>query len=506
MKRNTPLLWCLLLAWGHLAGAALAEPGDALRQAGPAEPLSLWYREPARRWVEALPVGNGRIGAMVFGGVNLERLQVNEGTLWAGSPYDPVNPDASQALPEVRQLIFAGNYKEADRLVGAKVMAKPLRQMPYETLGDLTLSFPEPITASNYRRELNLDTAVATVTFTANGIRFVREVFASPADQVIAIRLSSDHKSAISFTATFASPQQASVATSAGPTLWLRGMNGQADGIKGGLKFQSAVRVLAEGGKTSSTTNSISIQQANSVVLLVAAATSYKSFEDTTGDPGLAVEQRLASAARKNFKGLMAAHIREHQRLFRRVKLDLGTSDAARLPTNERIAGFAEGKDPQLAELYFQFGRYLLISSSRPGGQPAALQGIWNESMNPPWGGKYTINSNTEMNYWPAESCNLAECVEPLIGMVQDLAKTGARTAREMYGARGWVVHHNTDLWRASAPIDGPGWGMWPCGGAWLCLHVWDHYLYSQDREYLASVYPLLKGASEFFLDTLVEE
>jgi alpha-L-fucosidase 2 len=486
--------------------AGLAEPQINGQSPPASQPLSLWYREPAREWVEALPIGNGRLGAMVFGGVNQERLQLNEDTLWAGGPYDPVNPEAAAAIPKARQLIFDGKFKEADRLIGAKVMAKPLSQMPYETLGDVLLTFPEASAVTDYRRELNLDTAVATVSYGANGAKFTREVFSSPVDQVIVVRLSADRKRAVSFRVGVKSPQQARVAISAPDTLILSGKNGEAAGIAGGLRFQARVRVLATGGKTIALADGISIEDADSALILIAAATSYKNFNDVSGDPVTTVEQQLKAACRKSFRELLSSHVMEHRRLFRRVHLDLGTSDAMKLPTNERIQHFSEGTDPQFATLYFQFGRYLLISSSRPGSQTAGLQGIWNESMSPPWGGKYTININTEMNYWPAEACNLPECVEPLIGMVKDLAQTGARTAKTMYGARGWVTHHNTDLWRATAPIDGPAWGMWPSGGAWLCLHLWEHYQFSGNTNYLAEIYPVLKGSAEFFLDTLVEE
>jgi alpha-L-fucosidase 2 len=470
------------------------------------EPLSLWYREPARAWVEALPIGNGRLGAMIFGGVNQERLQLNEDTLWAGGPYDPVNLEAAGALPEARQLIFAGKFKEADRLISAKIMAKPLRQMPYETVGNLLLSFPEVNSATNYRRDLNLNTAVATVSYSANGVKFTREMFASPVDQVIVMRLSADRKGAISFNAEMTSPQQSRVEVLAKYTLDVRGVNGDAEGIKGALRFEAGLRVLSSGGETSSTTNTLSVRNADSAVLILAAATSYKSFREVSGDPGAIVERQISAACEKGVTKLLEDHIAEHQRLFRRVRLDLGMTEAMKLPTNERIKNFSSGNDPQLASLYFQYGRYLLISCSRPGAQAAALQGIWNDSMTPPWGGKYTININTEMNYWPAEPCNLAECVDPLVSMVKDLAQTGAHAAKAMYRARGWVTHHNTDLWRASAPIDGPAWGMWPSGGAWLCLHLWDHFEFSGDTNYLAEVYPVLKGAAQFFLDTLVEE
>jgi alpha-L-fucosidase 2 len=494
----------VFLSWSIRLFAA--EPQLAGNASAPAEPLSLWYREPAAKWVEALPVGNGRIGAMVFGGINRERLQLNEDTLWAGGPYDPVNPQARAALPEVRRLVWAGNYREAARLISAKVMSKPLGQMPYETAGDLILTFPDLASVGNYRRDLDLDSAVTRVSYTANGVRFVRTVFASPVDQVIVVRLTADKPGAITFTAGLQTPQKAGVETESGNTLVMRGVNGDSQGIHGALKFQVRARVLAEGGTLSATSHSITVSNANSATLLIAAATSYRNYQDVSGDPEAMVKGQIGAAETKDFNALLAAHIKEHQRLFRRVSIDLGRSDAMQLPTDERIRNFHNGHDPQFAALYFQFGRYLLISSSRPGSQPANLQGLWNESMNPPWGGKYTININTEMNYWPAEPCNLAECTEPLTAMVKDLSRTGARTAQEMYGAGGWVTHHNTDLWRATGPIDGPEWGIWPTGGAWLCDSLWDHYEFSSDKKYLKEAYPLMRGAAQFFLDTLVED
>jgi alpha-L-fucosidase 2 len=503
---------CMTIVLASLPGVRALAASNSVPDAqllgaasAPSEPLSLWYPSPAKAWTEALAIGNGRLGAMVFGGVNQERLQLNEGTLWAGGPYDPASPEALAALPEVRRLIFDSKYKQAERLISEKVMARPLRQMPYETLGDLLLTFPEVAAVQNYRRDLNLDTATATVTYSVGGIRFTREVFASAVDQVIVVRLVANKRGQINFTASLRTPQQATVAAQ-GSTLLLRGTNGEAEGIKGALKFEAQVRLVNEGGSVSATADTLSVAKANAVTLLIAAATSYKNFQDVSGDPGQIVSDQIERAARRSFRQIQTAQVKDHQNLFRRVTLDLGTSDAMKLPTDERIKRFAEGNDPQLAVLYFQFGRYLLISASRPGGQPAPLQGLWNDSMNPPWGGKYTININTEMNYWPAEPCNLAECVEPLIGMLKDLSVTGARTAKTMYGARGWVTHHNTDLWRASAPIDGPSWGIWPSGGAWLCFQLWEHYRFSGDRTYLADVYPVLKGAAEFFLDALVEE
>jgi alpha-L-fucosidase 2 len=506
------LLWLVLVFARPVAAIAAANSGvdsnvGFVGEAGPPnEPLTLWYRQPARQWVQALAVGNGRLGAMAFGGVNQERLQLNEDTLWAGGPYDPVNPEARDALPEVRRLILDGKYREADRLISAKVMAKPLRQMPYQTAGDLLLDFPEVKTAENYRRELNLETAIATTSYTSEGVRFSREVFSSPVDQVIVVHLTTDKPGQISFTAHFKTPQRAVATNESSGTLVLSGVNGDADGIKGAIKFMARLGVKVQGGNTTASGDSISVKGADSALLLVVAATSYRRFDDVSGDPEALTKQYLAAVDNKAFDSLRSAHVAEHQRIFDRVKLDLGTSDALKLPTNDRIREFGKGSDPQLATLYFQFGRYLLLSSSRPGSLPANLQGIWNESMNPPWGSKYTININTEMNYWPAEVCNLAECVDPLEKMVMELTETGGRTAKEMYGARGWMTHHNTDLWRASAPIDGPAWGMWPLGGAWLSLHLWDRYQFSGDPKTLTRIYPILKGAAQFFLDTLVEE
>jgi alpha-L-fucosidase 2 len=472
----------------------------------PESPLTLWYRQPANEWVEALPIGNGRLAGMVFGGVEHERIQLNEDTLWAGGPYDPANPQALDALPIARRLIFAGKYGEAHALVAEKMLGRPVRQMPFQPVGDLLLTFPAAVNVDGYRRELDLDTAVARVTYVSDGVRFVREVLSSPVDQVIAIRLTADRPGRIDVTAGMSTPQDATIAIEGGRTIVMRGVNAESQGIKGALTFEARVRVVAQGGAVSSDQASIAVTGADTVTLLVAAATSYKSFKDVTGDPRALTTSQLAGAGAKSFDALRQAHVAEHRRLFRRVALDLGSSEAARRATDERIRDFTRGGDPQLAALYFQFGRYLLISSSRPGSQPANLQGDWNDQMKPPWESKYTININTEMNYWPAESTNLSELVEPLTRLVLDLVETGARTAKVQYGARGWVAHHNTDLWRASAPIDGPASGMWPTGGAWLCQTLWEHFEYTRDRSFLARIYPALKGASEFFLDTLVEE
>jgi alpha-L-fucosidase 2 len=472
-----------------------------------AEDLTLWYRQPAQAWTEALPVGNGRLGAMVFGGVRRERLQLNEDTLWAGGPYDAGNPNALAALPEVRRLVFAGQYDAAAHLISAKMMGKPLKQMPYETVGNLFLTFPANGVITDYRRDLDLHTAVASVRYTEQGVHYLRQIFSSPVDQVLVVRLTADQPGQISLSAGLATPQRATNEIENGDTLVLRGVNGSSEGIKGALTFQARVRVLAQGGNTSAGTNEITVAHADSVTLLVAAATSYKNYHDVSGDPEAITGHQIADASIKPFDQLLAAHVAAHQQLFDRVSLHLGANTAAsELPTDERITNFDRGADPQLAALYFQFARYLLISSSRPGTQPANLQGLWNDALHPPWESKYTININTEMNYWPADPCNLGECIDPLTAMVLDLSHTGAHTARMMYGARGWMAHHNTDLWRATAPIDGPTWGMWPMGGAWLLQNLWEHYQFTGDKKFLDQIYPAMKGSAQFFLDTLVED
>jgi len=467
--------------------------------------LKLWYRQQADAWTEALPVGNGRLGAMIFGGVARERLQLNEDTLFGGRPYDPTNSEARSALQAVRSLIRDGKYREAQSLANEKMMAQPIRMPSYQTVGDLMLSFSVSAYATEYRRELDLDTALSTVRYRQQDVLYARQVFASSVDDVIVMRITADRPGAVSFRATFETPMPAT-ASAADDTLLLDGTNTTQEGLNAAMRFQARVRILAAGGHLETHPDAIEVAGADSALLLIAAATNYRRFDDLDGDPAARARAAIEAAAARDFETLLAAHVAEHRRLFRRVSLDLGSSNAEAQPTDARIRNSPLREDPQLAALYFQYARYLLISCSRPGTQPANLQGLWNDKVSAPWGSKYTININTEMNYWPAEPGNLAECVEPLVRMVSEMAITGARTARINYGAGGWVAHHNTDLWRGTAPIDGARWGMWPTGGAWLCKHLWDHYDYGRDREYLARVYPLMRGAAEFFLDALWED
>jgi alpha-L-fucosidase 2 len=487
--------------------AQRAAEGEA---GGVPAPLILWYRRPAEKFEEALPLGNGRLGAMVYGGVARERLSLNDDTLWAGGPYDPVSPEAKDALPEARRLVFAGEFEKAQRLAGEKVMARPLRQMMYQPVGSLLLDIPgESGDATDYRRELDIRNAVSRVSYVrAGSVRHTREAFVTPVDDVVVLRLSADRPGQVAFTASFSSPMpEAAARSEGGNTVVLSGRGGEARGVPGALRFEARLRVRAAGGTvTAGGDGTITVTGADSAVLLIAVATSYKRFDDVTGDPAKRTTETLARAVGKPFDALRASHVAEHRRLFDRVALDLGTGEGADLPTDERVRDSARMNDPSLAALYFQYGRYLLIASSRPGSQPANLQGIWNESLTPPWDSKWTININTEMNYWPAETANLAELGEPLFRMIEDLAKTGAKTAKTMYGAGGWVAHHNTDLWRATAPVDGPFWGLWPTGGAWLCRHLWEHYRFCPDRRFLERSYPLMKGACRFFLDTLAAD
>ena len=496
---------------GMLAAAvapAFAQESGASGGAGrgPAKtPSVLWYDKPASQWVEANPVGNGRLGAMVFGGVKRERLQLNEDTLWSGGPYNNVNPAARDALPVIRKLIFDGKYAEAEGYAEAHVQAVPMREMAYQCVGDLWLDLcdVDETSASDYRRELDIGAAVSRVSFTADGVKYVREVIASYPDNLLIISVRAEG-GPLALDLAFSSGLRTQI-TAEGNALVMTGVNNADRGIPGALRFQARAQIVAEGGTVHPNGPQLEVRGATSVTIRVAMATSYRGPTDVSGDPEALTRAHLTAAQGKDFKALIAAHTADYTPLFSRVTLDLPAGKRAAQVTNNRIEHAADSDDPSLAALYFQFGRYLLISSSR-GSQPANLQGIWNDSNTPPWGSKYTININTEMNYWPVDAANMSECIEPLVRMIEELAQTGARTAREMYGARGWVAHHNTDLWRASGPVDHMQTGLWPTGAAWLCTHLWDHYDYTGDAAYLARVYPLMQGASLFFLDTLVKD
>lgn len=505
LKFSTMMCTCVL-------AAAMSVPGGRAR--AEASDLVLWYNQPAAAWTEALPVGNGRLGAMVFGQTARERLQFNEDTLWAGSPRDYSHPGAAEYLPQIRQLIFDGRQAEAEALAMEKMMSVPLRQFPYQPFGDLTLEFPGHEKSTAYRRDLDLDCAVARVRYDLDGVEFQREVFASAVDQVIVVRLSASRPGCISVSTSLTSPHPAATARADGQhQLILTGkvseyrMARTSETFPSALRFESRLAPRVEGGTVSAVDGRLVIHQADTVTLLLAAATSYGNFRDVSADPAQRCARTLDQAAAKDYATLRRDHVADHQRLFRRVHLDLGVTAAAELPTDQRVVEFAAQPDPQLATLFFQFGRYLLIASSRPGSQPANLQGIWNDRLDPPWDSKWTTNINTEMNYWPAEVTNLSECHEPLFDLLSDVAITGRQTAHVHYGCRGWVLHHNTDIWRGTAPINNSNHGIWPTGGAWLCQHLWDHYLFTQDKEFLARrAYPLMKEAALFFVDFLVAD
>ena len=489
-------------------------------------PLKLWYNAPAGdTWERALPLGNGRLAAMVYGNPDKEILQLNESTVWSGGPNRNDNPNALAALPEVRRLIFSGDVVAASDLAAKTIQSQRINGMDYQPVGNLEISFPQvgafmattpgqPPVPGQYYRDLDLEKAVATTTFTSGGIRYTREAFVSIPDQVIVLRLTTDHPGSLTFNATFTSPQRASVSASSeaspgaarGAALLLTGISGDKDGVPGQVKFESLLKVKTRGGSVSADGQSLKVTGADEALLFVSIATNFVNYHDLSADPDKRARAYMDKAFEKSYASLLDNHLRAYQRLFGRVSLDLGTTPAAEMPTDERLKNFSSTDDPQLVALYFQFGRYLLISSSEPGGQPANLQGIWNNKIHPPWGSKYTININTEMNYWPSEETNLSEMHEPLVHMVEDLSHTGRETARVMYGSEGWVAHHNTDLWRITGPVDGIYSAMWPMGGAWLCEDLWRKYVYGGDNEYLKSVYPVLKGAAEFYLDFLTEE
>jgi alpha-L-fucosidase 2 len=471
--------------------------------AGENQATRLWYNQPAAQWTDALPIGNGRLGAMVFGGIPEERLQFNEDTLCKGQPHDYVRAGARDHLAEIRRLLFDGRIKEAEDLTRKTFLSEPVRQKAYQPFGDLHLVFTGQGSVTNYHRELDLDSAIARTTYEAGGVTYQRDVLASFPDQAIVLRITANQTGHISFTLKMDSPQTNSQTKATAPdTLTL---TGQVE--TGGLRFESQVRVAAPGGTTSAQGDVINVRNADSVTLFLTAATSFKTFQDISADPGKRCGSNLAKVGQRTYDTILADHLADYRDLFRRVNLDLGRTARADLPTDERLkqvktAGL-EG-DPALAALEFQYGRYLLIASSRTGGQPANLQGLWNELLNPPWESKWTLNINCEMNYWPAEVANLGECTGPLFDMIDDLAISGGRTAKEQYGCRGWVVHHNTDLWRGTAPINNID-GVWPTGGAWLCYHLWEHYLFTGDKKFLARAYPDLKQASLFFVDYLVK-
>jgi alpha-L-fucosidase 2 len=512
------------------AGLGEAQKTQAVSDSSPL----LWYKLPAAKWTDALPVGNGRLGAMVFGGITTERIQLNEDTLWSGAgPRDWNNPDAKQHLAEVRRLVLQEkDYVAADN--ECRKMQGPYNES-YQPLGNLRLAMDYAGEATDYRRELNLDTAIASVSYRAGEFRYTREVFASAPDQVVVVRLTTDNADGMALSVTMDSPVQSESRAEGTGILRLIGKAAAHvepnyvsskdpvvyDSAEGkGMRFESRLEAIAEGGIARADGNRLRIENARTVTLLISAKTGYRGFDRA---PDLAAREiadaaarQIAAARARGYTALRAAHIAEHQALFRRVALELpkaASTPGADVPdTGERLAAFPTTQDPDLAALYFHYGRYLLIASSRPGSQPANLQGIWNELVRPPWSSNWTANINVQMNYWPAETCNLAECHEPLFEMVADLSRNGEKTAAVNYGTRGWVSHHNVDLWRQSAPVGAygggsPTWANWNMSGPWLCAHLWEHYAFGGDEEFLRiKAYPVMKGAAEYCLDWLIDD
>lgn len=475
--------------------------------------LILWYNQPATEWTKALPIGNGRLGAMVFGGIQTEHLQLNEETLWSGGPHNYDNPDAYNHLSDVRDLLNEGEYIKAED-VAQKMLGNPIKQMAYQPLGDLFLMFPQGQKSANYLHELNLETAINKVTYTIGSTNFTRTTFASEPDQSIIMRVESDRKKQVSFDLVLNSPHKTVTQVQKDGQLLMTGQLGSRAerGLIGpwegeGTKFAAKVKMIVDGGEVISNSNKISVRDVDAVTLIYVAATSFENAKDVSGDPIKKVDAYLTAVNGKSFNELQERHINDYSKIFNRVAIDLGgKDDKQNIPTDKRLELVSDGaSDVLLEEQLFQYGRYLMIAGSRPGTQPLNLQGIWNGTINPPWASKYTININIQMNYWVAEVCNLSEFHEPFLRMVDELQEPGSNTAKIHYKADGWVTHHNTDLWRGTAPVDGAQWGMWPTGGAWLCQHLWEHYLYTGDVEFLKKSYPIMKGAAEFFFDVLVE-
>jgi alpha-L-fucosidase 2 len=538
--------WVANKGVSRLAGLDLdlSEPGGAflpsaraaeLRMTGkadaPQSALSLWYRQPASTWEEALPVGNGFLGAMVFGGVPTEHIQFNEHTVWTGQPHSYAHDGAVKALPEMRRLLQEmrqleleaykidpkGKLKDAqDKLAAARAkqketedigmkefMSVPLGQKAYQPCGDLWIDFEGHGSTDSYRRWLDLDTARVATEYKAGGITYRREIFASYPDRAICVRITAGQPGKLNCAVRMSSAHKdAQVTVSGRDTLVLRG---QVE--PGGIRFESRALLQTDGGNVTAESGALRIAGANALAIRLVAATNFKNYRDISGNPTQYCTALLQKATAKSYEQLRQAHEADYRSLFRRVTLDLGRMAAAGNPTDQRIRDFAGGNDPDLAVLAFQYARYLLVASSREGGQPANLQGIWNSQLKPPWDSKYTCNINTEMNYWPAQPVNLAECETPLFAALAELAESGREVAQKHYGARGWVLHHNFDLWRGTAPINASNHGIWVTGGAWLCMQLWDHYLFTLDKEFLRTrAYPIMKEAALFFTDYLVAD
>ena len=476
--------------------------------------LKLWYDTPASQWTDALPLGNGRLGAMVFGTPAQERIQINEETIWGGGPHNNVNYAAKDGLDKIRQALWEGRRSDAQALCDEYISSKSAHGMPYQTAGSLMLDFDGITDFTDYYRELDINRAVALTRFKANGTEYTRECFVSLPDQVIVMRLTASAKGAITFKASYNLPYREDriIARSAQAdgqqaTMTISCKGDDHEGIEGKIRFTDKTLIVPQGGQVKADGNTIAVSDADAVTIYISIGTNFVNYQSVSGNENEAADRWIEplDKGKKKYDKMLADHISAYKKQFSTVTLDLGTNEQSNLPTDKRVAQFATTFDPQMVELYFQFGRYLLICCSQPGGQAANLQGIWNESRQAPWDGKYTTNINVEMNYWPAYVCGLSQTFDPFLQLVKDCAEHGKETAA-MYGCRGWTLHHNTDIWRSTGAVDGAYNGMWPTGAAWFCSQIWDGYLFNQDPSYLKEIYPIMKSACEFFIDFLVEE
>jgi alpha-L-fucosidase 2 len=457
----------------------------------------LWYDKPATHWLQALPIGNSHLGAMIYGDVKTEEIQLNEETFWSGSPYYNNSPESKAHLQEVRQLIFEGKEKEAHALIDQYFIKGP-HGMRFLPVGSVKLAFHRKDNTSNYRRQLNLGTALATTQYTLDGVTYRRTCFASQADNAIIVRIEASEKGALSFNVSFDSPLETSRSVNSHQLAAIvKGV--EQEGVPAGLQAECRLEVLSD-GEIVDGEESIAVVSATTVTLYITAATNFVNYHDVSGEPTRKNIKSLSALRGRSYQQILNCHLAKYKAQYDRVSLSLPHCGNESLPTDRRLTAF-DGSDLDMVSLMMQYGRYLLISSSQPGGQPANLQGVWNNKMEAPWDSKYTININAEMNYWPALIGNLAETQQPFFSMIGDLSQTGAVTAREMYGCKGWMAHHNTDLWRIAGPVDGTPWGMFPTGGAWLTTHLWQHYLYTGDKQFLNNYFPVMKGAADFLID-----
>ena len=476
----------------------------------------LWYDRPAATWTQAQPIGNGTMGGMVFGTPAVEHIQLNEETIWAGQPNQVLNPDAKEYLPKVRQLIFEGKYKEAELLANEKVMPMGAGQnmgMPYQPFGDLYIAMPGHAAYTDYERLLDLDHARSIVRYTVDGVNYERETLAPLGSKVIVVHLTASQPGKISFTASMTSPHENVLVGTMESTAYLHGVSAKHESLKGKVRFMGLLTAQAKGGRVSQADGQVSVTGADEATVYVTVGTNVVSYKDITGDEEAQACQRLYQATALGFDALKARHEQLYCQYFNRVSLDLGPDLYPRVPTSERIRQFNTQHltpntqpDNHLVATYFQFGRYLLICSSQPDDMnPANLQGIWNDKMFPSWDSKFTTNINLEMNYWPSEVCNLTEMNGPLFKLIREVSETGRQTARDMYGADGWVLHHNTDQWRITGPVDRAATGLWPMGSAWLCRHLWEHWLFTQDKDFLREAFPIMLDAARFYSQILIE-